>query len=394
MGSYFEAARGQMGELEFYVTSMRLGEVAKSVGYAEREVGGGAETTPELLRQRKLNMSRVRQDMVPYLVDKPDHFFSALTVEIVPVDPDTLPRFEAGADSPDFGRIVLDGSERLQAIDGQHRLKAIQLALEEQPELAKESVAVVLIPHRGVKRSQQLFSDLNRYAKNPSKTLNILFEHREFEANVAKLWASHCLAFRDGRTNMETNSLVAKSRHIITLSVLYECVRDLLDRNYTKKVWANRASMEVDALAVGREFAECYDEIVVPSLPELGAVIAGKVKPVEVRSRYIYSHSVGWRAIAQAISRAKLQRTNWKDVVEQGVKAIDWRLANPEWEGSAMVAGTVANRRQNIARAAVVVALKMGLNVTDEERDDLIKTLRYYQPEAELPLPAVERLAS
>lgn len=388
MGSYFEGARGRMGETDFFVTSMRLGELARNIGYAERELAEGAEMAPDLLRQRKLNISRVRQEMVPYLIDREDHFFSAITVEVIrPGEEEHRINFIANHENPDFGRIYFDGTETLQAVDGQHRLKAIQLALQSAPELAKESIAVVFVPHQSIRRSQQLFSDLNRYAKTPSKTLTILFEHREFAAVVAKAWAAQCSAFCDGRTNMETNSLVSKSRHVITLSVLYECVRDLMDKEYAKKVWTDRQQLEAEASALGGRFAEWYDELVTPNLPELVDVINGRVRPVELRSRFVYSHSVGWRAIAITIRRAMDQRHTWKDVVARGVGQIDWRATNPEWEGSAIVAGAIANRRQNIARTAALVSAKFGLDVPEEEADDLLKTMRHYNPAATLPAP-------
>lgn len=391
MGSQFEAARGKQGELDYFVTTMRFGELARNVGYAERQVGEGADAPPELLRQRKLNIKRVREEMRPYLLENPDHFFSAICVEVVrPGELEHRINFIPSADNSTFGRVVFDGTELLQAIDGQHRLKAIQLAIEEQPELARESIAVVLVPHRGVERSQQLFSDLNRYAKTPSKTLNLLFEHREFEALVAKEWSKASLAFKDGRTNMETNSLVVKSRHVITLSVLYECVRDLVVKDYEKKKW-DRPQLEEEAARVGREFAAWYDELIVPALPELSKVIAGEIKPVSLRERYVYPHSVGWRAISQAVRAARDQKPrNWKDIIQAGLKGIDWHLTNKEWEGSALVAGAMANRRQNIVRSGTFVALKLGLEVSEAGRNDLLAAMRATNHRASLPAPVTE----
>lgn len=394
MGSQFEAARGQQGELEYYVTTMRFGELAKNVGYAERELGEGAEMPAELARQRKLNIKRVREEMKPYLLQNSDHFFSAIAVEVVrPGDQSHDIKFVPNADNPDFGRIQFDGTELLQAVDGQHRLKAIQLAVQEQPELARESIAVVFLPHRSIQRSQQLFSDLNRYAKTPSKTLGLLFEHREFAARVAKSWAKNCRAFKDGRTNMETNSLVVKSKHLITLSVLYECARSLIAKDYEKKKW-DREELEAEAERVGRQLSEWYDEVVIPALPEIELAITGGIKPVDLRSRYVYPHSVGWRAIATAVRAAKEQRpNNWKDVVTRGLSAIDWSITNQsEWEGSALVAGAMANRRQNIERTATVVMLKLGLDVTEAARQDLETTLRNINTDADLPRSALEPL--
>ena len=395
MGSQFEASRGQQGDLEYYVTTMRFGELAKNVGYAERDLGEGAEMPAELARQRKLNIKRVRDEMRPYLLQNPDHFFSAIAVEVVrPGDTTHEIKFTPSGENPDFGRISFDGTELLAAVDGQHRLKAIQLAVQEQPELARESIAVVFLPHRSIERSQQLFSDLNRYAKTPSKTLSLLFEHREFAAQVAKQWARQCRAFRDGRTNMETNSLVVKSRHLITLSVLYECARELMEKDYEKKKWSDRAQLESEAERIGRQLSEWYDEVVIPVLPDIEEAITGTLKPVELREKYVYPHSVGWRAIARAVRATMDQRPrNWKDIVSKGLRAIDWSITNrDDWEGSALVAGAMANRRQNTVRAGTVVMLKLGLEPTDAEKAELLAALRAIRSDAELPTPAVEEL--
>jgi DNA sulfur modification protein DndB len=394
MGSQFEAARGHQGDLEYFVTTMRFGELAKNVGYAERDLGEGAEMPAELARQRKLNIKRVRDEMRPYLIQNPDHFFSAIAVEVVrPGDTTHDIKFTPSSENSDFGRISFDGTELLAAVDGQHRLKAIQLAIQEMPELARESIAVVFLPHRSIERSQQLFSDLNRYAKTPSKTLSLLFEHREFAAQVAKQWARQCRAFKDGRTNMETNSLVVKSRHLITLSVLYECARELMAKDYDKKKW-DRAELDSEAERVGRQLSEWYDEVVIPALPDIEAAITGSMKPVKLREQYVYPHSVGWRAIARAVRAAMDQRPhNWKDQVTKGLAAIDWSITNrTDWEGSALVAGAMANRRQNTVRAGTVVMLKLGLEPTESEQQELLTALKAINSNAELPSPALGRL--
>jgi DGQHR domain-containing protein len=106
--------------------------------------------------------------MVPYLVEAADHFYSALTVEIRPapcageagaIAFEARDRFPGGIE---FGVLTLDGTEALYALDGQHRLKSIELAIRQQPELAREHITLILVPFQSVPRSQTLFSDLNR----------------------------------------------------------------------------------------------------------------------------------------------------------------------------------------------------------------------------------------
>ena len=73
------AIKGQMGITSFYMTTATFGEVARIVRYKENP----KERPAELRQQRTLNMSSVRDHMVPYLVGHPDHFYNALVVEHV-----------------------------------------------------------------------------------------------------------------------------------------------------------------------------------------------------------------------------------------------------------------------------------------------------------------------
>ncbi len=71
--------------------------------------------------------------------------------------------------------------------DGQHRRAAILSALEQKPELVTETIAVVFFLDLGLERSQQMFADLNLYSIRPSRSLGVLYDHRDEKAKLAKL---------------------------------------------------------------------------------------------------------------------------------------------------------------------------------------------------------------
>jgi len=58
-------------------------------------------------------------------------------------------------------------------INDGHRRAAFELALKEKS-WANKTIAVVFFLDVGLKRSQQMFTDLNRYAARPAPSLNIL----------------------------------------------------------------------------------------------------------------------------------------------------------------------------------------------------------------------------
>ena len=390
MASTFPALRGKMGEMEYALVMMRLGELVKHIGYAEeiQEWDGGIPS--EFKKQRKLNMSRITNEMVPYLTATPDHFYAAITAELErPGDPQNKLLFEPieGGDGT-MGILTLDGSERVMALDGQHRLKSIELAMKTHPDLARESIAVILVPGKGYRKTQQLFTDLNRYAKQPSKTLNLLFEHREFFAVVAKEVGSGARTFRD-RVNLETNSLGQKARQHITLGVLYECVLALLEGHYNDGEKSLEKIREATNLVT-----HIYDDVVAPTLPEFENMLAGHALPYDLRTKYIFNHSVGQQALARAIRAARDEfGDKWEDIVRPALALIDWRLISPQWEGTAVQGGAIGSRRQNIEQTATVVKLLIGVTVPQKELDSLKNALQASDPNRTLPEPVVKAAA-
>lgn len=387
MASQFSALRGKMGEMEYALVMMRFGEVVRHIGYAEdmQEWDGGIPS--EFKKQRKLNMSRITNEMVPYLTATPDHFYAAITAELErPGDPLNKLLFEPvlGGDGT-MGTLTLDGSEQIMALDGQHRLKSIELAMKTHPDLSRESIAVILVPGKGYRKSQQLFTDLNRYAKQPSKTLNLLFEHREFFAVVAKEVGSNARTFRD-RVNLETNSLGQKARHHITLGVLYECVLALIDGHYSDGEKAITKITEATNLVT-----HIYDDVITPTLPEFESMLAGNMLPYDLRTKYIFNHSVGQQAIARAVRAARDEFPDkWEDIVRQSFALIDWRITSPQWEGSAVQGGAIGSRRQNIEQATTVLKLLMGVTVPQKEIDSLQNALQATDPNRQLPQVLVQ----
>lgn len=387
MASSFPALKGTMGDFDYYVTVMKLGELVKQVGYAEQIQKWDEGIPSEYKKQRKLNMQRVINEMVPYLSLNPDHFYAALTVEVErPGDPKSTIIFEPMEGSDEIGVVKFDGSEQIMALDGQHRLKSIELALKQQPDLARESIAVILVPgNKGFRRSQQLFSDLNRYAKQPSKTLNLLFEHREFFASVAKEVAENAATFKD-RVNLETNSLGRKTRHHITLAVLYECVVSFLEGKYSDT--ESDAKKVQDAV---KHVTHIYDDVIAPALPEFKDMLSGSLTPYDLRCKYIYSHSVGEQAIAKAVRSCQEHfDARWEEVVKQAFPKIDWRLINPEWEGSAVQGGSIYTRRQNVDHAATFLKFKLGVPVPQTEADSLKSAIEATDSSRTLPEPVVK----
>ena len=116
---------------------------------------------------------------------------------------------------------------------GQHRLVGTIQALEDDPSLGTEDVAVIFVGHSqdevGLERTRRLFSTLNRYAKPVSKRDIIALDEDDAVAIVTRrLVDSHSL-FRDRVATGKTKAVPVGDRVSFTSIVaLYDCVEMVL----------------------------------------------------------------------------------------------------------------------------------------------------------------------
>lgn len=364
MASTFPAVRGRIGGEDFYAAVLTFGEVARLVQFVEEVDDWTSATEPESKSQRKLNHGRVEREMVPYLLTVPDHFYSALTVEIrrLPSEDDAVPTFQPETTMPgdiEIGRLVLDGSEVLCALDGQHRLRSIQIALRENSELAREHVAVIFVPFRSQRRSQSVFSDLNRYARAPSKSINLLFSHRDPMVAVAK-GVSQNVPLLHGRVEFESTSLAKHTPCFATFSTLFEMTRAFAG---PRELAMADTQAEIDRQS--RVWLDLTD-IVEPWME----VATGKEHPAYLRPRSLVMHGVGQQALALAVSAAGGAERNITRLAR-----IDWSLKNHAWQGIAVQGARVNNTSTSIRHLGWLIAHMIGVRISSPAATELCRAI-------------------
>lgn len=154
----FPAVKGIQASMEYYVTMVPLDCIPKLFTFSDENM------PPEIRSQRTLNKSRI-PEMCNYILQNPTSYvFSALTASI-----DGEVCFEPAIDgNAALGTLSISMSAKLLINDGQHRRAAIEAALKKNPDLKYEHISMVLYHDIGLKRSQQMFSDLNRFAIRPT----------------------------------------------------------------------------------------------------------------------------------------------------------------------------------------------------------------------------------
>jgi len=343
----FPAIRGVQAGREYYVSMCPLKLIPKIFLFDEEEL------VPELRAQRIVNKTRV-PDIANYIVrNKENYVFSAITASIngdVHFQP-----LGADGEAARIGSLHVDMQSQFIINDGQHRRAAIESALKQDPRLGDETIAVVFFLDRGLERCQQMFADLNRYAIRPSKSLGLLYDHRDDRAHLARLVVFKSKAF-NGLVEMEKTNLATRSRKLFTLSAIYQGNAALL---------GHREHETVDAAATF--CAEYWDEVS-KHLPEWGFVRDAKMTAGEVRQDFVHSHAI----VLQALGFVGHQLTegskkSWTKQLN-GLRKINWSRKDAQtWEGRAMIGGRVSKASHNVSLTTNLIKLRLGLNLTPEE---------------------------
>ena len=205
----FPAVKGIQANKEYFTSMVPLEIIPKIFQFADEGL------PPEIRAQRVLNKSRI-PEMRDYIINNPESYvFSSLTVSV-----DGAMVFEPINEvDPMIGYISISMSARFLINDGQHRRAAIAEAIKINPALKNEHISVVFYHDKGLKSSQQMFSDLNRYAIRPTKSINILFNSREESSIIAKEVIKDVSVFT-GLTEKEKTTVSNRSKALFTLSAI------------------------------------------------------------------------------------------------------------------------------------------------------------------------------
>ena len=349
------AIRGVMGGRTYYNISLAMAEVPRLFRFNDWE-----QATPELRAQRVLNKSRVPA-IAKYILDNEDSYlFSSITASY-----SAEVKFTAiDNDHPDIGTLEIE-LENLDLIlnDGQHRSAAIAAAVKENPSLGKDKISVLLFPMESLKRLQQMFTDLNRYAHKTSKSLDVLYDHRDNLSALTMDISEDVETFK-GLLDKEKITIPLRSPKLFTLSTLYDANKELVGNKIDLK-----GSKGYEA---SRKMAVDYWTELSKVLEDWARVKDGEMKAAELRQEKINTHAVIMRALGGA-GRALIDHypNDWRDHL-QPLRPVDWRKSvgskvNPLWENVCITAGSVVSNRQARVQTLAVLKKILGLQVSPRE---------------------------
>lgn len=85
MPTTIPALKGEFGETEYWLTTMKVGEFVRTVRFPQ-DLPGWDTMGIEEKYQREINLNRIRREIAPYFANDPARFSGALVLAVIEHD--------------------------------------------------------------------------------------------------------------------------------------------------------------------------------------------------------------------------------------------------------------------------------------------------------------------
>lgn len=336
----FPVVKGKQAGKEYYIGMVPLNMLCKLFTDDDEFV------LPEYRAQRRLNESRI-PDIKKYILNNRDSYvFSALTASI-----DGKYEF-VSSDVEDAGILEVSLDARLLINDGQHRKAAILAALEEDESIGDETISVVFFGDKGLSRSQQMFTDLNKHAVKTSNSIAELYDSRDELAVVTRNVISE-VPFLDEYVDKERDILGKFSSALFTLNTFYTANKRILRREKVNDEF--------------QSFLVKYWTLVSLHMVPWNELQSKELTKMDLREQYIASQAV----VIQAFGKVGAQLYDLKLNLEEHlslIESINWKRNWDGWKLRVIRSnGRMINNESAISLAAIVIKQAIGLPLNEDE---------------------------
>lgn len=339
----FPAMRGVQANSEYFICMIPLGVLSKIF------IEESSDTLPEFRAQRKLNEQRIPEIRDYILNNRDSYVFSALAASV-----DGHATFLPVKESGNIGELEIDMSAIFLINDGQHRKAAIIEAIESDESLKDETIAVVLYRDKGLARSQQMFTDLNKHAVNTSKSLNTLYDSKDPMAVMTKQVVAQ-VSFLRKYTDKEKDNLANYAAKLFTLNVFYDV---------NKRIIKNPNDMDSET-----KFLVEFWTSVVANMRDWNDMDNGELSKKELREAYISLRGITLHAFGKLGNYLFLHpEYNVKECLT-GLSKIDWARSNLEcWENRAVTEkGRINRNEKGIFLTYIQIKRLLNLKIDNDE---------------------------
>ena len=409
MGTVVAAMKGTLGSTDYYILSMKAKELVEKATIPSDNKEEWENMTLEEREQRDINYARVKNQIAPYLASDKDRFFGAIIMTAKNFDPSN---FEPISDiatrglpnlyktqAQHMGFLTFTGGEVLIPLDGQHRLKAIEFAMEGRDEknnqiesfspnsaLANEDVTVMLVPYDSLK-ARKIFTRVNKYAKATTTGQNLVTDDDDIVAVLSRLITNDQNIIGAHLVNYKSNTLGDKDTRFTTLATLAECNEAILNDNFppgkidrTNLPETNQAKLYEKKITEAWEFLVEHIELFSQSLEDKDE--SGNDRRREIRTDYLLGKPVAQACLVKAFARLTAPDINFtnKEAADK-LNAIDWRKDASEWDRLFMSGGRIITKNKKLVTD--ILCYRAGQKLDEEQTKELLKRYQALFPDDE-----------
>lgn len=406
--------RGKMGSTEYFLGKMPAGQLIDTVGLAAEMPEWEGMTADEKM-QREPDINRVCNEIVPYFTNDTDRFFGCVVVDIYQGFDDVIyePITNIVKDLPaayqvplkDVGFLTFPGKERLIALDGQHRILAIKIAikgntaipvgllkgkkptaqmmeLQPHPDLANEEISAIFVKHTDTTKIRKIFNKINKYARQTGRGDNIITSDDDVFAIISRrLFAEDGVLQKVNDidlVNWKSNTLSQRSKQITTVSALYTIAEILLkDRGFSTKVLPSE-----DEINEGIKENEAFWKALLEGIDVYRKYmdLTKLDKPVSsLRNESLLMKPVTQMSLAHVAFMANQKDVPWPEVVEK-LNRVDWSFDNSLWFNLLTIGSAqkkMITGKESVRAAGMVISyLVMGKVMTHSEVESVREIIR------------------
>ena len=304
----FPVVRGVQAKKEYYIAMVPLNMIERLFPNDDEYV------LPEYRAQRKLNEARV-PIICKYIIDNRDSYvFSALAASI-----DGRFTYKPNPENADTGMLEVSMDARFLINDGQHRKAAILEAIKEDESLGSETIPIVFFEDKGLARSQQIFTDLNKNAVKTSNSISELYDSRDIMAVVTRnvITAND---FLNTFTDKEKDILGKFSSNLFTLNTFYTA---------NKYVFS---SVDPEVQQKDEDFLKRFWNAVTANMVPWTELQDKEISKVDLRENYIATQGI----VIQALGRVGRYFYEHPEVnIEKTLKSlqrVNWKRNDRQWK--------------------------------------------------------------
>ena len=339
----FPVVRGIQATREYYIAMVPLRMLSRLFPSSEEEY-----VLPEYRAQRKLNESRIPV-ISKYILDNRDSYvFSALAASI-----DGEFKFIPDPINKDVGILEVSMDAVFLINDGQHRKSAILDALREDPSLGDETISIVFYGDYGLRRSQQIFTDLNKNAVRTSNSISELYDGRDEIAVLTRniIWQ---IEFLNEYTDKEKDILGKYSSSLFTLNTFYTANKMIIGRN-----------LNMDS----EQYLQEYWTAIVNHMKPWQELKNREITKLDLRENYIVTQNVVIQALGRVGNYYYVNSVRNLDRQLLGIEKINWNRNSKEWILRAInTNGRIITNKKSGMLIANYIKTELGIPLSEDEK--------------------------